>query len=171
MLLLTIFSIFATITSASKEGVCSPCSPVRRLLVGSGSCDSHDGVIEECVLFGDDYCCYWKDRDIVDIGGDYTRECSNDGDCSNLDDTIYDINSRAPHCLRCCANNEIGKDLCTETVTTSNSRCGDPDLTLFGTTAPCCADENCLDNKLGICGVIAEECESCMTWTNFEHEP
>eukprot|EP01084_Bolivina_argentea_P203051 346834_1 len=183
MLLLTIFSIFATITSASLEGVCGSCAPPvqssyprRRLLgpSGDGSCTSHDNDIEECVLFGVDYCCYWKNTSIINIGGDYTRECSNDGDCYNLDNTIYDSDTRAPHCLRCCANNEIGKDLCTQTITTSvdhNSRCGDPDLNLFGTTAPCCADENCLDNKLGICGDIAEECESCMTWTNFEHEP
>eukprot|EP01084_Bolivina_argentea_P203050 346833_1 len=160
MLLLTIFTIFATIESDTLEGVCGRCGlDERRRLQGNHvpviSCPSHDVDIEECVLFGVDYCCYWKNTSIINIGGDYTRECSNDGDCYNLDNTIYDSDTRAPHCLRCCANNEIGKDLCTQTITTSvdhNSRCGDPDLNLFGTTAPCCADENCLDNKLGICG-------------------
>eukprot|EP01083_Nonionella_stella_P142095 438897_1 len=172
MLLLIICSIFDTVTS-QNEGVCGPCSTTttyrRRMFP---SCSSHDNVVEECVKFGEDYCCYWKNDSIINIGPDITRKCINDADCGRFDYSVYtggwsNPNS-VPHCLRCCANSEIEEYLCTETISTETISCGDPVLNLFGTTAPCCADENCLDNKLGICGDIAEECESCMTWTNFE---
>eukprot|EP01084_Bolivina_argentea_P012377 23192_1 len=176
MLILTICIIFATIASAtSPEGVCGLCtsqSLYRRILRESG-CSSNDD-IEECVLLGDDYRCYWKNNSIVNIGPDITRYCVNDGDCGRFDYSVYtflwDTPNLVPHCLRCCANSKIEEYLCTETISTETISCGDPGLNLFGTTAPCCQGEICMDQKLGICAAIAKECESCMTWTGFvEH--
>eukprot|EP01084_Bolivina_argentea_P095666 171958_1 len=172
MLVLTTFSILIALTiSKQMLPVCELCRlatvPPSRLLppdTGSG-CHSYDGIEEECILL-DEYRCYWANDSIINIGPDKTRQCRNDADCIKLDGS-----KETPKCLRCCKNENLEKKLCTETISTDNTRCGLPDLNIFGTTAPCCPYHTCLDMRLGICGVIAEECDECMTWTGFEDIP
>eukprot|EP01084_Bolivina_argentea_P306922 530438_1 len=88
--------------------------------------------------------------------------CSSDLYCLAWDGNFIDGDAQesetAPvvgaSCLRCCPFGENGENYCTETVSTGQENCGVnvEHFQAFGTVAPCCAGDVCLDNVAGICG-------------------
>eukprot|EP01084_Bolivina_argentea_P035840 66368_1 len=71
-------------------------------------------------------------------------------------------------CLRCCPMGENGANYCRETVSTGQDSCGVivEHFQAFGSVAPCCPGDVCLDNVAGICGdSVDEACGECMRWS------
>eukprot|EP01084_Bolivina_argentea_P271259 461491_1 len=165
-------------------------------------CDATELAPENCTNLGDGIPrCYWTDKNVIHVDKDFYRHriCTwhGDSECKYLDGTWYDAqddHSDIPDgsypyyymkCLRCCPNTVVGKNLCTETISTGNDPCGTvgevllisagdgPNGYSIGNIAPCCPGEVCLDNKAGICGVAGEACDECTKWSyiiNGENE-
>eukprot|EP01083_Nonionella_stella_P232322 819706_1 len=97
------------------------------------------------------FCLYW---DANFIGGDAQES-----------ETAAVIGAS---CLRCCPIGENGENYCTSTVSPGQENCGVivEHFQAFGSVAPCCADDVCLDNVAGICGeTVDESCGECMRWS------
>eukprot|EP01084_Bolivina_argentea_P018422 34303_1 len=172
MLCLTLI-IFQIITlSHADHEVCDTCTQ-------DTDCDSDIAGIEGCISFGDEKICYWKDPNIVIIddgtgpSDDFpdSRECVDDNHCySRLLESNDFISWKNYNegCMRCCPNTNINKNLCTATIGNHGGEtCGNVAEAFFGTIAPCCTGQYCLDNVYGICTVEASECDSCMILTEY----
>eukprot|EP01083_Nonionella_stella_P284932 969936_1 len=154
-------------------GVCQPCTD-------DSDCPSKGTGLESCQNLGGIDICYWDQSDIIDVGAPFTRECKSDYDCARFleenDDLEHLGSFKINKCLRCCFNDDVNKDLCSETVSELESggeMCGtfmyenanNAQINSYGfNMAPCCPGEVCIDNVLGICGTYHKECEACISW-------
>eukprot|EP01084_Bolivina_argentea_P306921 530437_1 len=126
------------------------------------------GICEQCQVKGDCYSNSCVEPGICSfgsIGGVEAQPpplCSSDLYCLAYDGNLFGGDAQesetAPvvgaSCLRCCPFGENGENYCTETVSTGQENCGVnvEHFQAFGTVAPCCAGDVCLDNVAGICG-------------------
>eukprot|EP01084_Bolivina_argentea_P017321 32360_1 len=148
--LCTLAIIFCLIDpSFAEHPVCNTCqSPTE--------CPSDIAGIEECIELGGENRCYWKDKNIIDVGS-YKRTCISDNECFEFDDA-----TEFKSCLRCCDNAALSMKLCTETISTLQEPCGIPGIA--SQTAPCCAGQSCINNVFGFCAVRVDECETCSSF-------
>eukprot|EP01084_Bolivina_argentea_P222892 377236_1 len=160
--------------------VCMTCMSNSDCIDGNGVLGDVGGALEECRDFGDDFgkLCYWKNENNADVGTGVSRICKSDFECiAKFSSELYeetrgynflsgDISSFS--CLRCCNNKINNKNLCTATIGSDREPCGvisEHSEGIYGSTAPCCEEEICLDNVAGICGVeVTAPCGDCIIW-------